>query len=69
MRASTKKSRLDLWIPWLIPFLVIVIWQLLGYFGFISQRILPTPFEVVEAAILLTKKGLLFEYIGISTCT
>lgn len=47
MHTSTNKSRLDAWIPWFIPFLVIVIWQLL--------------------AILLTKKGLLFEYIGIST--
>lgn len=67
MHTSTNKSRLDAWIPWFIPFLVIVIWQLLGYFDMISKRILPTPYQVVEAAILLTKKGLLFEYIGIST--
>jgi sulfonate transport system permease protein len=45
----------------------VVIWQLLGYSGFISKRILPTPFAVVEAAILLIKQGLLFHYIGVST--
>jgi sulfonate transport system permease protein len=67
LRINKNKSRLDPWIPWLIPFVVIVIWQLLGDFGFISKRILPTPFAVVEAAVLLTKKGLLFKYIGIST--
>jgi sulfonate transport system permease protein len=67
LRNSTNKSRWDPWIPWLLPFVVIVIWQLLGDFGLISKRILPTPLAVVEAAILLTKKGLLLNYIAIST--
>jgi sulfonate transport system permease protein len=64
---SINNSRFNALIPWCLPFLVLVIWQLLGNFGFISKRILPTPFAVVEAAILLTKQGLLFHYIGIST--
>jgi sulfonate transport system permease protein len=67
MNTSSNKSRLDAWIPWVLPFLVVVVWQLLGYYGVISKRILPTPLQVVEAAVLLTKKGLLLKYIGIST--
>jgi sulfonate transport system permease protein len=67
LNTNTNKSRFDPWIPWLVPFVVIVIWQLLGDLGVISKRILPTPLAVVEAAILLTKEGLLLKYLSIST--
>lgn len=67
MSISTNKSRWGRLVPWIFPFIVLIIWQLLGDFGLIAKRILPTPLAVVEAAVTLTKKGLLFDYIVIST--
>lgn len=54
-------------LQWLIPILIIVVWQWLGSIGWISKRILPTPLAVLEAGIKLTKSGELFTYIGDST--
>ncbi|MCD1258355.1 aliphatic sulfonate ABC transporter permease SsuC [Paenibacillus athensensis] len=54
-------------LPWALPAVIIVVWQLLGQYGFISTRILPTPLSVVRAAWHLAQKGTLLTYIGIST--
>lgn len=54
-------------VPWLLPILAIVLWQLLGQAEMISSSILPTPLEVIEAAIRLTKSGKLQEHVLIST--
>lgn len=54
-------------LPWLVPVLVIVTWQLLGQNGLISTRILPTPLKVLEAGISLAKSGALLDYIASST--
>ncbi|WP_274652048.1 aliphatic sulfonate ABC transporter permease SsuC [Paenibacillus humicola] len=57
----------DYGLPWLLPVLLIIVWQLLGTAGFIPARVLPTPLAIVKAAIALSSSGELFEYIGIST--
>ncbi|GIP37046.1 sulfonate ABC transporter [Paenibacillus sp. J31TS4] len=54
-------------VPWLLPILAIVLWQLLGQSGLISSSILPTPLKVVDAAIKLTSSGKLQEHVWIST--
>jgi len=54
-------------IPALIPVLIIILWQLLGQFGFFSARTLPTPLKVAEAGWTLAKSGDLLRYIGSST--
>lgn len=53
--------------PAILPVIVVVVWQLVGQFGLVSTRILPTPLAVAEAAIKLTVSGELIGYIGIST--
>jgi sulfonate transport system permease protein len=53
-------------IPWLIPILVVLIWQLLVESGWLSSRILPTPTAVVRAAIQLASTGELWQSLGIS---
>ncbi|RXZ83664.1 aliphatic sulfonate ABC transporter permease SsuC [Paenibacillaceae bacterium] len=53
--------------PAFIPLLILALWQLLGQYGLISTRTLPTPLKVVEAAWTLGKSGVLFEYIWSST--
>ncbi|SEP00473.1 aliphatic sulfonate ABC transporter permease SsuC [Paenibacillus sp. OV219] len=62
-----KTGTLSIGLEWLIPILIVIIWQWLGSMGWISQRILPTPVSVLEAGIKLMKSGDLFVYIGDST--
>lgn len=54
-------------ITWLVPVLLIVTWQLLSEWGWLSDRILPAPTTVFQAGITLLKSGELIEYIGISS--
>jgi sulfonate transport system permease protein len=54
-------------LPWGLPAVAILLWQLLGHYGLISTRVLPTPLEVLKATVTMAKKGILFEYIGVST--
>jgi sulfonate transport system permease protein len=50
-----------------IPILLVLVWQILVQFHFISSRLLPTPTDVVLAGIRLAKSGELFYHISIST--
>ena len=54
-------------IPWLLPILLVVSWQLLVQFGWLSTRVLPAPTGVIQAGIQLAKSGELFRHIGVST--
>lgn len=60
------KGAWKLAIPWTIPILLLASWQLFASLGAIPARILPAPFEVIGAAIELTKTGELPEHISIS---
>jgi len=53
--------------PAIVPILILIIWQLLGQYGVISTRTLPTPLKVAEAGLAMTKSGELFKYIGSSS--
>ncbi|MET3321496.1 aliphatic sulfonate ABC transporter permease SsuC [Peribacillus butanolivorans] len=61
------KTTLEAVIPWVIPILFLVLWQLLGSLGVLSKKILPTPIEVIEGTIRLSQDGSLYQYIWIST--
>lgn len=54
-------------LPWLIPVLLLALWQLLSSANVMSSSFLPSPLEVIEAAVRLTKRGELQENIWIST--
>ncbi|MCQ6562411.1 aliphatic sulfonate ABC transporter permease SsuC [Paenibacillus mendelii] len=54
-------------LPWLLPVLLIVLWQLLGSAGMIADRILPTPLSIAKAAVRLSESGQLLQYVGVST--
>lgn len=64
---KTLNQQLRLWQPWVIPILLLLLWQLLGSIGWLSQRVLPTPLEVVQALIQVTEDGSIFEHLAIST--
>lgn len=63
MTARRFGSRL---LPWYIPLGAIALWQLLGSIGWIDDRTLPTPYEVLLAAIKLISNGDMIEAIGVS---
>jgi sulfonate transport system permease protein len=52
--------------PWLVPFGLIVVWQILAQAGVITTRILPAPTQIGEAAIRLLQSGELVRNVGIS---
>ncbi len=66
MRMTDRWYR-NQFVPWLLPIIAIVLWQLLGQAKMISSSILPTPLEVIEAAVRLAKSGKLQEHVLIST--
>ncbi|MBE6184674.1 aliphatic sulfonate ABC transporter permease SsuC [Heyndrickxia ginsengihumi] len=55
-------------LPWIIPILLIITWQLLSVYGILSNRILPAPSDVYFAAVHLLKTGDLFHHVWISLC-
>jgi sulfonate transport system permease protein len=55
-----------LFIPWAIPILLLISWQLFASLGAIPERILPAPLDVLGAAVELAKTGELMNHILIS---
>ncbi|WP_164989028.1 aliphatic sulfonate ABC transporter permease SsuC [Fictibacillus sp. S7] len=53
-------------VPWIVPILLLVIWQTLSSAGLLSTRVLPNPVDIVKSAVELGKSGLLFDNIWIS---
>ncbi|MBD2445936.1 aliphatic sulfonate ABC transporter permease SsuC [Nostoc sp. FACHB-152] len=53
-------------VPWIVPILVVVLWELSSRIGLLSTRILPAPSGVVITAFKLASTGELFQHIGIS---
>jgi sulfonate transport system permease protein len=56
----------DRFAPWMIPVFLLVTWQLFSVIGWISEKVLPSPLEVVIAGIVLIRNGELFTNIGVS---
>lgn len=53
-------------IPWLLPILILIIWQLLSSKGILSTKILPVPSDVMMAGVELIRSGELFQHLLIS---
>jgi ABC-type nitrate/sulfonate/bicarbonate transport system, permease component len=53
--------------PWIVPVLLIVVWQLASQNGWLSSRVLPAPLAVVQAAWELACSGELWKHVGVST--
>lgn len=54
-------------VPWVLPVIIVVLWQLLVQYKIITSTLLPSPLEVVDAAIRLSKSGDLQKHVLIST--
>lgn len=53
-------------LPWLVPLLLLAVWQLASSLGWLSARILPAPTAVVAAGWELLLSGALFEHLWAS---
>ncbi|BAT51609.1 binding-protein-dependent transport systems inner membrane component [Nostoc sp. NIES-3756] len=53
-------------VPWIVPILVLTLWETASRTGLLSSRILPAPSGVIFTAFKLASTGELFQHIGIS---
>jgi sulfonate transport system permease protein len=53
-------------VPWLVPIVVLVLWELAARSGLIEGRILPAPSQVATAFWDTAKSGALFHHVTIS---
>jgi sulfonate transport system permease protein len=60
------KKQFEQLVPWGVPVLLILIWQFLSQVGWLSNRVLPAPTAVVQAAIQLASTGELFRNVYVS---
>jgi len=52
--------------PWIVPFVLIAVWQLASQVGWLSSRILPEPWAVAKAAWTLAVSGELWTHVQVS---
>jgi len=53
--------------PWVVPLLILIVWQSSSTLGWLSSRILPAPSAVDDAAWNLTITGELWTHVRVST--
>lgn len=53
-------------LPWLLPVLLLVVWQAAASLGWLPQRILPAPLDVARAAWQLAASGELWTHVKVS---
>jgi sulfonate transport system permease protein len=52
-----RSPRADGLIPWIVPLAIVVLWQIACVTGFVSERVLPAPTDVVRAGWKLALSG------------
>ncbi len=64
-----RRSKLALrqLVPWTLPIVLIIVWQILVKSGWLSTRVLPAPTDVLVAGISLARTGELWRNLIIST--
>jgi sulfonate transport system permease protein len=62
-RATQAWSRV---VPWIVPVLLLSVWQFAAHVGWLSSRILPEPFAVAKAAWTLAESGELWKHVKVS---
>lgn len=53
-------------LPWLVPVLLLAVWQLSSAQGWLSNRVLPAPLDVAAAAWALALSGELWTHVKVS---
>ena len=60
------KAVIDSFVVWLIPILILVVWQISVQFGWLSSRVMPAPLDVLNAGITLFLNGTLVHHFSVS---
>jgi sulfonate transport system permease protein len=66
MRAGVSRGALYSWLSWIVPVLVLVLWEAAARIGLIAPQVLPAPSSVAETALDLARNGDLFVHLGVS---
>ena len=53
-------------LPWLVPLLLLAVWQAASARGWLSTRVLPAPLDVLQAAWTLAESGELWTHVKVS---
>ncbi len=61
------KLQRDTWLPWAVPVLILLGWQLASASGWLSSRILPAPWAVAKAFYTLAASGEMWQHVVKST--
>ncbi len=64
--ANLRQLLLRQGVPWLVPALILIVWQTLSMAGLIPARVLPAPLDVARAGWELLTAGSLIEDVAIS---
>jgi len=67
IRSTPTRALLDQTTPWLVPLVLLALWQLAASAGWISTRVAPSPAAVLEAGWSLAASGELFQHLWAST--
>ena len=61
-----KVSLTEQFIIWLIPILILIVWQIVVQSGLVSSRVMPAPLDVIIAGFTLTANGELIHHFLVS---
>ncbi|MCW5626867.1 MAG: ABC transporter permease, partial [Burkholderiales bacterium] len=53
-------------LPWVVPVVLIGLWQIGASVGWLSTRVLPAPIDVLRAAVSMTRSGEIPRHVGTS---
>lgn len=67
MQREFSQGAIGRLIPWMLPVILLILWQMFVKLGFLSTRVLPAPSDVILAGIRLAQTGELSRNIIIST--
>ncbi|WP_250454403.1 ABC transporter permease subunit [Caballeronia sp. ATUFL_M2_KS44] len=65
-RAGLTKTVLYRWLSWLVPAMVVVLWEAAARAGLIAAQVLPAPSSVLATAANMAQNGELFVHLGVS---
>jgi sulfonate transport system permease protein len=65
-RQRLSKGALYAWLSWIVPALVLMLWEASARIGLIEPQVLPAPSRVLETAVNLARNGDLFVHLGVS---
>jgi len=54
-------------LPWALPITILLVWELASALGWLSTRVLPEPWAVLQAFVRLAATGEMWEHVATST--